>query len=81
MSALVSFDKPLKVHSSCNVSCHIISFYGDVNQIKPPQNGNLKKLIISLYRSVIHMAYDPYFPKGVLNTNENCKCDWPTVKY
>ena len=31
---------------------------------------------ISFSKHNTHDLRDPYFPKGVLNTNEHCKCEW-----
>ena len=53
MSALARFKQPLTIVSSRDVSSTI--FWRC--KLKPPQNGKLKKRIIDLSRTIIHMTY------------------------
>ena len=74
MSALASFDKPLKVHGSRKVSCHAYNFME--MQTKVTVKWELKKAYNRFISNDTHDLRDPYFPKSVLNTtNEHCKCE------
>ena len=68
------FQKPLENLQLTWFFLPCVPFYRDVNQ-GDRKKGNLKKPKIDLSRNKIHKLLDNYFPKGVLNTNEDCKCE------